>query len=76
MFYSIDASAEDGSYGRLLNDEHQHPTVYSKRVEVEGETYIGFFSARDINVGEEITYNYGNSPQYWWRQKTVNSLIE
>ncbi|KAK6476632.1 hypothetical protein HHUSO_G23081 [Huso huso] len=66
----IDASVDDGSYARLINDNHQSPNLIVKLVNVDGVPYAAFFAARNIEKGEEIEYNYGGpSHQYWWRKQ-------
>ena len=30
---------------------------------------IAFFATQEIGTGEEVTYDYGKSPYYWWRLK-------
>lgn len=66
--FSIDAAQEDGSFGRLVNDEHIHPNCRMKKVVIDGKPYLCLFALRDIIPGEEITYNYGEA--HWpWRKK-------
>lgn len=59
---------EDGSLGRLVNDDHVHPNCRMKRVLVGGKPHLCLFAARDIHRGEEITYDYGDS-NWPWREK-------
>nr|XP_055075229.1 uncharacterized protein LOC129454679 [Misgurnus anguillicaudatus] len=63
--YCIDASKEDGSLGRLVNDDHKNPNCKVKTVVVEGKPHLCLFSLRDICPDEEITYNYGDSSWPW-----------
>lgn len=59
LSYSIDASKEDGTLGRLVNDDHVHPNCKGKRIMVNGRPHLCLFAVREIFPGEEITYNYG-----------------
>uniref|UniRef100_A0AAV2J0M4 SET domain-containing protein n=1 Tax=Knipowitschia caucasica TaxID=637954 RepID=A0AAV2J0M4_KNICA len=63
--WCIDASREDGSFGRLVNDEHRHPNCRMKKVEVEGSPHLCLFALKDIKDGEEITYDYGGNDCPW-----------
>ncbi|XP_067312125.1 uncharacterized protein [Pseudorasbora parva] len=65
--WSIDATHEDGSLGRLINDDHINPNCTMKRIIVEGKPCLCLFAARDIIPGEELAYDYGGS--HWpWRK--------
>ncbi|KAK0148531.1 N-lysine methyltransferase KMT5A-A [Merluccius polli] len=64
----IDAALEDDSFGRLVNDDHVHPTSRMNRILVGGKPHLCLFAARNINRGEEITYDYGDS-NWPWREK-------
>lgn len=70
---SIDASVEDKSLGRLVNDDHRRPSCKMKTVEVEGRPHLCLFALRDIDPGEEITYDYGKADWPWC--KMVNYCI-
>lgn len=56
---SIDASKEDGSFGRLVNDDHKHPNCRMKKIDVNENPHLCLFALDDIKQGEEITYDYG-----------------
>ncbi|XP_073715786.1 histone-lysine N-methyltransferase SETMAR-like isoform X2 [Misgurnus anguillicaudatus] len=62
--YCIDASFNDGSLGRLVNDSEQ-PNGKMKKIELEGKPHLCLFSIKDINPGEEITYDYGGHDLPW-----------
>ncbi|XP_070401390.1 N-lysine methyltransferase KMT5A-like isoform X1 [Nothobranchius furzeri] len=57
----IDASREDGSFGRLVNDEHRHPNCRMKKVNVNGSPHLCLFALKNIQEGDEITYDYGGA---------------
>ncbi|XP_051246592.1 uncharacterized protein LOC127357967 isoform X5 [Dicentrarchus labrax] len=71
--WCIDAGREDGSLGRLVNDDHNHPNCKMKKVISEGKPHLCLFALRDINVGEEITYDYGGT-DWPWRRKVGGPL--
>ena len=64
----MDATREDGSLGRLVNDDHKTPNCRMKIVEseTEGVHLCLFVIVDEIKQGTEITYNYG-SGNYPWR---------
>ncbi|XP_059184652.1 histone-lysine N-methyltransferase SETD5-like [Centropristis striata] len=68
--WCVDAAKEDGSLGRLVNDDHLNPNAKMKYLTVEGKPHLCLFATRDISPGEEITYNYGES-DWPWRCKTL-----
>ncbi|XP_040909011.1 uncharacterized protein LOC121191726 isoform X2 [Toxotes jaculatrix] len=70
--WRIDASAEDGSLGRLVNDDHISPNCEMKKVVYEGKPHLCLFAVKKILRGEEITYNYGDS-SYPWRSTVEGS---
>lgn len=72
--FSIDASKEDGSLGRLVNDDYKSPNCKIKKIGVGGKPHLCLFSIKDIASGEEITYNYGDS-NWPWRTLVIGSLF-
>lgn len=65
---SIDAAKEDGSFGRLVNDDDKHPNCNMKKIEVDGKPHLCLFAVTDIKEGDEITYDYGGT-DWPWRTK-------
>ncbi|XP_014875246.1 N-lysine methyltransferase SETD8-A-like isoform X2 [Poecilia latipinna] len=63
-------SKEDGSLGRLINDDNISPNAKMKYLTVQQKPHLCLFATRDINQGEEITYNYGDS-DWPWRLKEL-----
>lgn len=61
--YSIDASAPY-FLARYMNDEEKYYNVKPKVIFVD-HLRIAFFAARNINEGEDLTYNYGPGPHDW-----------
>ncbi|CAJ1081816.1 uncharacterized protein LOC124850789 isoform X8 [Xyrichtys novacula] len=73
--WCVDAAQEDGSLGRLVNDDHKAPNAKMKYLHMEGKPHLCLFAARDISPGEEITYNYGDS-DWPWRHKMLMQETE
>ncbi|XP_042071389.1 uncharacterized protein LOC102312611, partial [Haplochromis burtoni] len=73
--WCVDASQEDGSLGRLVNDNHISPSAKMKILNINGKPHLCLFASRDISPGEEIDYNYGDS-DWPWRCKTETSQIQ
>ncbi|XP_054860790.1 uncharacterized protein LOC129347449 [Amphiprion ocellaris] len=69
--WCVDAAKEDGSLGRLVNDDHINPNTKMKYFSVQGKPHLCLFAIRDISPGEEITYNYGDS-DWPWRSKDLD----
>lgn len=65
FFCSIDASKEDGSLGRLVNDDHIAPNCKMKQLCVQGKPRICLFAIMNIAQGTEITYNYSDFNWPW-----------
>ncbi|XP_037347036.2 N-lysine methyltransferase KMT5A-like [Pungitius pungitius] len=73
--WCVDAAQEDGSLGRLVNDDRYHPNCKMKKVITDGKPHLFLFALRDIAVGEEITYEY-DGKYYPWRKQTLSSDSE
>ncbi|KAG1940493.1 N-lysine methyltransferase KMT5A [Pimephales promelas] len=69
--WCIDASREDGSYGRIANDCHNHPNCKMKKIDVNGKPHLCLFALNDIKEGEEIAYDYGEKTTHG-EHNTVN----
>ncbi|XP_060735274.1 uncharacterized protein LOC132852213 [Tachysurus vachellii] len=64
--YCIDASVDDGSLGRLVNDD-SNPNAKAKVISINRIPHLCLFALRDIQPGEEITYDYGGYDLPWRR---------
>ena len=60
FIFSVDATAEDGTIGRLVNHSRQKPNLKSRLIDVDGEPYIVLISTRDIVPNDELLYDYGD----------------
>ena len=56
---SIDATAESGKLGRLLNHSRRGNCM-TKVIGMGNRPYLLLVAARDIKVGEELLYDYGD----------------
>lgn len=56
---SIDATEEDGSFGRLINHSRLKPNVKVKIVASDTRPYLCMFAATSIESGQELLYDYG-----------------
>lgn len=72
--YSVDAAKEDGTLGRLANDDHVNPNAKMKYIMVEGKPHLCLFAKHSISPGEEITYDYGDS-DWPWRYKVAEVFL-
>ena len=72
----IDASAEDGSLGRLVNDSKKDFNSKIKKIIVDKEPYLVLFAVRDILPGQEITFEYytGTYSQFPWREQVCVNI--
>lgn len=71
--FRLDATSDDGSLGRLCNDEWKVPSA--KVVVIEDTVckvpHLCIFALKDMLVDEEIRYNYGKEMNYPWRVCTM-----
>lgn len=58
-YLCLDATVDDGSYGRLVNHSRLRPNCKAVGFMVDRKPAIGIVAVRDISVGEEILYDYG-----------------
>ena len=56
---AVDATLEDSSYGRLINHSSNNPNVFMKVETIAQTPAIVFVALKDIPVGQEIQYDYG-----------------
>lgn len=72
MLCSIDATNDIFGKGRMVNDAEKGDPLQNsaiKIIEIEGDPHLCIFATRDINVGEELRYDYGEKDLPW---RTVN----
>lgn len=60
LFYSFDASIDDGHFGRLINHSSgDGVNVHYMAAEANQRHHLYFVAARDLLPGEELFYCYG-----------------
>ncbi|XP_027137954.1 histone-lysine N-methyltransferase set-1-like [Larimichthys crocea] len=64
--WCIDASRDDDSLSRLVNDDDISPNCKVKKLTIQGTPHLCLFAIKNIPAETEITYNYGDS-QWPWR---------
>ncbi|XP_067014797.2 histone-lysine N-methyltransferase Set8 [Anabrus simplex] len=57
--YCVDATAESGRLGRLVNHS-RNGNLLTKTVVIKNEPHLVLIAKEDIRVGEEVTYDYGD----------------
>ncbi|XP_034560363.1 uncharacterized protein LOC117827743 isoform X3 [Notolabrus celidotus] len=72
--WCIDASSEDGTLGRLVNDDHITPNCEMKKIVCEGKPHLCLFAVKKISPGEEITFSYGDLSYPWRSKKSFDGL--
>lgn len=55
----VDATIDNGRKGRLLNHSKTSANVVTKLMEVDNQPYLCLVAARDLSIGEELEYDYG-----------------
>ena len=58
--FSVDATKEDGTTGRLINHSRSNANIKSMTIDVDGTPHIIFKANRDIKPTEELLYDYGD----------------
>lgn len=58
--FSIDATEESGRLGRLINHSKTAGNCHTKLTEINNKPYLMLIASRDIAVGEELLYDYGD----------------
>jgi len=53
FFLSLDASVEDKSLGRLVNDDNKKPNCKMKTVDIGGMPHLCLFAIKEVTPGEE-----------------------
>ncbi|XP_051802894.1 uncharacterized protein LOC110968623 isoform X9 [Acanthochromis polyacanthus] len=73
--WCLDASLEDQSLGRLVNDEHKNPNCKMRTVQLDGMPHLCLFAVQDIVPGDEVTYDYGHCDWPWRKQHISTSPV-
>ncbi|XP_055019308.1 histone-lysine N-methyltransferase ASH1L-like [Boleophthalmus pectinirostris] len=75
-WWCIDATLEDNTLGRLVNDDHKTPNCRMKLIEADGKPHLCLFALRDIGQGEEITYDYGGTDWPWRNESSKKCNLQ
>ncbi|XP_057298490.1 uncharacterized protein LOC130629354 isoform X2 [Hydractinia symbiolongicarpus] len=59
--------------GKFVNDSIK-PNCAMKGIKINGQTHLCLFALRDIEIGEEIRYNY-NAPGLLWRKTPLSKKV-
>ncbi|KAK3084892.1 hypothetical protein FSP39_020927 [Pinctada imbricata] len=58
--YCVDATAESGRLGRLINHSKVAGNCHTKLIDINQRPYLILVASRDISAGEELLYDYGD----------------
>ncbi|KAL4001694.1 Histone-lysine N-methyltransferase set-1 [Acanthocheilonema viteae] len=58
--YCVDATDETPYKGRLINHSVVRPNLKTKVIELNGSKHLILIAKRDIDIGEELLYDYGD----------------
>ena len=70
--FTIDSEMQ-GNYTRFINHS-ETPNVESRSFFYDGVFHIAFRTIREIEVGEELTYDYGEI--YWQSRRKIDHTAE
>ena len=70
FFFSIDAEVAVDRIGQFVNDEEDAKCNAVMKLKIfDGKEHLCLYSTKEIQPYEEITYNYGDQENLWWRNK-------
>lgn len=58
--FSIDATKDDTTVGRMINHSRKYPNIVPQIVSIDETPHIVFFARMDISCGAELLYDYGD----------------
>ena len=61
----IDATDENPTLCRLVNDDNKHPNCVMKLLEVDKSPHLCLFAVEDLRAGTELRYDYGEGDYHW-----------
>ena len=59
-YSSIDATKDDGHYGRMVNHSRKSPNATPKVFKVNGIPRVCLMAKHPIQEGKELSYDYGD----------------
>ena len=57
----MDATEDDGTFGRMMNHSKNNPNVIPKRLNVDDKPRMFFVAKHSIHVGDELLWDYGDT---------------
>lgn len=73
--FRIDATSEDGSLGRLINDDNIRPNARMRKICCDKIPRLYLDAIRLILPGDEIRYDYGDGSYPWREQVDCISIL-
>jgi len=76
MCCSVDATYSDDGLARMCtrNDEYKKPNAVMKKILHENRVALCLFALKEIQIGEEVRYDYGpDDGTMFWRPKVCAS---
>jgi SET domain-containing protein len=69
----IDATETFDRLGNMVNDgKGEEQNCNMKLVVINNQPHLCLFAVRDIQIGEELLYDYGdNFGNLWWRKQVL-----
>ena len=66
----LDATSNDGSYGRLMNHSFKKPNIQPKVISIDGTPYVYFVALHTIQPFTELRWDYGDrkTPLDWLKE--------
>lgn len=73
--YCIDAASCVDHICQYVNDNNvKDANARMKLLDIDGRPKLCLFATKDIGVGEELSYPYGDDKNLWWRNKIVTRI--
>ena len=70
-----DATRHFNQFGRYLNHALCPNAALTSPTHVRGKWRIGFVAIQDINIGDEVVWDYGVRDQEWNTSRLVDGVI-
>ena len=67
--FALDATAEDGRMGRLINHSRHNANLEAEKYDLDGAVRLVFFATKTIYCNQELLYDYGDR-----RRKALKEL--
>lgn len=75
-YICFDATRRYHQLGRYLNHAKHPNAAVTSPVKVNGKWRIGFLAVRDINVGDEVVWDYNVSGEVWSGCKLSGGVVQ